>query len=587
MQLNTDTIQTGSATYCPEDNKLRLYVGRVPRPEYDALRAEGWTSTPKQSCQFVAHWTPERRDTALAYGEGMIEDEDQSPAERAADRAERFAGYREKRTDEATGRADRYDAGPQAHGFQSQARAERSAARHDRIADRAGDAWSKAEYWQRRTAGVISHALHVCTPDVRMGRIKILETEIRKAEKARAEYVETFARWTECAAMTDPAAQAKRAELLAGFLHRYDYKHPRPDEVINSHIKASGTSLCTLLDMERNEYGKSITGAEACAMFFARHGAPSGEGDWLTHYRLRLAYENQMMEAAGGRAALVEMAVGGWIGGKQIRKVVRSSVTQQVTSVEIMGTFRRSHYDHKAGESVFTVTQSPHLVNVERLTADVYTPPTPEDIAAMEKLLKDERAARKAAAPPTIPLVNPTDADAERLQAAWNNQNEGNRWSYSGDDKGPPKVARMTQAQYSAASGGSYARGETVEITGGGFKRNSGGSMDRPDCPTVAKVRSWGYRVVILTDKPQKAFASVVWHDPRPDIAAELAEHLPELRKALGVSWLHDMTEEQTALVYRARIVGYAFVSSMSQFGFTDRGNAWAAQVESGATVNA
>ena len=38
---------TGEATYSPEDDKLRLYVGRVPRDEYLALRAEGWTSTPK------------------------------------------------------------------------------------------------------------------------------------------------------------------------------------------------------------------------------------------------------------------------------------------------------------------------------------------------------------------------------------------------------------------------------------------------------------------------------------------------------------------------------------------------------------
>lgn len=339
--------------------------------------------------------------------------------------------------------------------------------------------------------------------------------------------------------------------------------------------------------MHGGEDGQPITGAEACALYLSTHGELAGEGDWLMHYRLRLAYENQMMEAAGGRAALVEMQVGGWIDGKQIRKVVKSSVSGLVTSVEVLKKFHKSRFDPVKKESVFTHYEAPVLVNVERATADVYTPPTPEDVAAIEKLLKDERAARKAAAPPTTPLVNPTDADAERLQAAWNNQNEGQRWTYSGEDKGPPKVARLTQAQYSAASKGSYARVETVEITGGGFKRNSGGGMDRPDCPAVAKVRAWGYRVVILTDKPQKPFAANVWHNPRPDIAAELAARLPELRAALGVSWLHDMTEEGRALVEQARIVGYAFVSSMSQFGFTDRGQAWAARVESGATVNA
>lgn len=76
------------ATYCPEDNKLRLYVGRVPREEYLALKAEGWTSTPKQTCNFVATWSPRRRDTCLAYAE-LIGDEDQPAADRAADRAER------------------------------------------------------------------------------------------------------------------------------------------------------------------------------------------------------------------------------------------------------------------------------------------------------------------------------------------------------------------------------------------------------------------------------------------------------------------------------------------------------------------
>ncbi len=67
------------ATYAPEDDKIRLYVGRVPREEYDFLRAEGWTSTPKQSeagqGEFSAVWTPAREATALHYA-GEIGDED-------------------------------------------------------------------------------------------------------------------------------------------------------------------------------------------------------------------------------------------------------------------------------------------------------------------------------------------------------------------------------------------------------------------------------------------------------------------------------------------------------------------------------
>ena len=78
--MNTTEHKDGRATYSPEDNKLRLYVGRVPRDEYEALRAQGWTSTPKQDCDFVAVWTPDRRDTALDYA-GIIE----SNIERLAD----------------------------------------------------------------------------------------------------------------------------------------------------------------------------------------------------------------------------------------------------------------------------------------------------------------------------------------------------------------------------------------------------------------------------------------------------------------------------------------------------------------------
>ena len=62
-----------SATYSAEDNKLRLYVGRVPRADYERLRAAGYVSTPKQNCDFVATWTPTREDIALSF---LHEDED-------------------------------------------------------------------------------------------------------------------------------------------------------------------------------------------------------------------------------------------------------------------------------------------------------------------------------------------------------------------------------------------------------------------------------------------------------------------------------------------------------------------------------
>jgi hypothetical protein len=431
-----------AATYCPEDNKLRLYVGRVPRDEYETLRAEGWTSTPKQSCDFVAHWTPERVARALSYAD-LIEDEDAGPAERAADRAERFAEYRDKRTDEATGHADRYDAGPAAHGYQSQARADRSAARHDRIAGRAGDAWSKAEYWQRRTGGVISHALHVCTPSVRMGRIKIIETELRGL----------LARWENTSEPMTERAQA-----------------------------------------------------------------------WKTHYELRLAYENQMIDAQGGRAGVVEMEAGGtWLGGT-IAKVNKSSTTGRVVSVGvIVPRVTEWHY------RVTNVPGTPFALcqfETERAKPESYKEPTAESFAKLAEFeaAKQAAAAVRKATVPACPLVNPTDEDAERLQALWNAQivakgersRTASKYNYCPELEGEQsKVLRTTQANYSAVSGGTYSHAATTEIeTGGQARTGYRGQYKGKVCCKLRTTSGEQYkapRVIVLTDKPQKPFPAALW----------------------------------------------------------------------------
>lgn len=124
-----------SATYCPEDDKLRLYCGRVERSTYDHLRENGFQASPKQDCDFVAVWTVRREDIVLEmiHDADDIGDEDYSPQERAADRQERFEGYRDKRASEAGSLADRYEGGDDAYGNQNRGRAERMAARRDRI----------------------------------------------------------------------------------------------------------------------------------------------------------------------------------------------------------------------------------------------------------------------------------------------------------------------------------------------------------------------------------------------------------------------------------------------------------------------
>lgn len=498
---NPDSTNTpefsGRATYCPEDNKLRLYIGRVPREEYLKLRDAGWKALHKQreagGGDFVAHWTPERRDTALEYA-GIIEDEDMGPEERAADRAERFGVYRDKRTDEAAGRADTYDAGPSVHGYQSQARAERAAARHDRIAARACDAWSKAEYWQRRTAGVIAHALHICSPSVRMGRIKELEADLRRHEKA------------------------------------------------------------------------------------------GREDDWTTHYRLRLAYENQMLEAQGGRAGVVEMEVGGtWLGGV-IAKINKSSTTGRVVSVQVVvPAVSGWHYRvSNVPGTAYALAQ----FETERAKPESYQVPTDASrakLAEFEQAKREPSEAYRAKVPP-CPLVNPTDEDAEKIQAIWNQSYS----TYARETEGMPTVLRCTQAVYSANAKGSFARVETAELTGGAFRLRNSHSMRARDFPAVAKVRACGYRVVVLTDKPQKPMPAAVWHDPRPGVIAELETEFAALDAAVRLDWLPEGKDPARGLLERADMVGLVYISSMTQFGFSDLGHTWAkAQREKAAAITA
>lgn len=551
------------ASYSPEDNKLRLYVGRVPRDEYERLRAEGWTTTPKQAenggCNFVATWTPQRRDTALEYGGGVIEDEDQPMAERAADRAERFGGYRDKRLGEAVGHADRYDSQPSAHGYQSQARAERMAARHDRIADRAGDAWSKAEYWQHRTAGVISHALYKSTPGVRMGRIKVLEAELRKFRESQAKYAALYADFQKLSVIADPEKQTAAVLHCVGTRNVYSrYMHPRPETVTNEYIKEHGTDLFDLMGMIRRGYGSDdITGAEACALFFSDSPEPKTETDWTIHLTLRLAYENQMLEAQGGRAAFVEMVPGGWLGSYQIHKVNKSTATGRVVSVNVLApdSSRRDRWgnEYEPGDPRALIPRY-ETINIERFASDVYRPPTAEDLEA----LKGKKADLKAKAPKKepCPLINPTDEDAERLQAIWNEramsareaQYKRHGYSLPVNDCEPQTVLRITQAQYSANSKGEYARCSTRDVFGGGVmgetyynaKEKQLARFGLPVCQ-VRQTSGGNYsahRVIILTDKPQKEFPAAVWK-PRVVAPEAVADGAPKTYagKSRGLSY--------------------------------------------------
>lgn len=176
-----------TATYSPEDNKLRLYPSaRLDKDTYERVRAAGFRWAPKQELFVAPRWTPSREDLCIELA-GEIGDEDTSLTDRAEDRADRFENYREKRAadaDRAYATAQEIMGGiplgqPILVGHHSERHARRDAEKIDRAVGKAVSMWRTSEYWQWRARGVKAHADYKHRPEVIARRIKKLESERR------------------------------------------------------------------------------------------------------------------------------------------------------------------------------------------------------------------------------------------------------------------------------------------------------------------------------------------------------------------------------------------------------------------------
>lgn len=517
----------GRATYSPEDNKLRIYPEGVrvdsvlDETQYANFKKAGYKWASKQDCFVCPRWTPTAEDWALRLC-GEIEDEDYSALERSADRAERFSDYRDKRADEAGAKADAFDAGPSAFGHQSRARAERQARRHDRYRVGAVSQWSKAEYWQSRTAGVISHALHRADPRVRRGRIKTIETDLRKHLKSLEECQRRYDSWrmlkdAEGADVALPAdgdakltAVQAKAYMLAGDGHCWVHFYHPTCEAANARAREiwkHGFSPYELLT--KQDFGglpfEKLTPRQVAELYTAHVCDPSTPGKswhrWTAHYELRLTYERAMLANEGGTAAAVEIEPGGWFGRLQVQKVNKSAATGRVVSVGVIGPHPWKTNDDGTPK---ICVQS---VNIERLPEGAYKPPTDEE----REEFKAKKKAEKDAKTP-CPTINPTPEAAAKLQANWNEWIKAKR-----PDSKPSKVEEMTQKQFSRALEYSSA---IAELSADGRQVSSGGAFK------VRLIRRhWGGAdsVVILTDKPQKPLPLVETASPGLLFAVEVA----------------------------------------------------------------
>jgi len=314
---------TGSATYSPEDNKLRLsFATRLPKELYERVRASGFFWAPKQEIFVAPMWTPARESLAVELC-GEIGDEDKSLVERAEERADRFDDYSASRADDAdrAHKAVETIAGgipfgqPLLVGHHSEKHARRDAEKIENGMRRAVKMWETSVYWTQRAAGAIRAAKYKERPDVRARRIKGIEADKRKQERARADAEKALRFWRGEMKLVNRATGEKlqlviseenRAEihkLLGGALGdpcgRFN--------VVQREGGASweGWSAWNVLEPDETRY----KACPACTVEQCRVAAEQAFTReiercqrWINHYENRLTYERAMLADAGGIA---------------------------------------------------------------------------------------------------------------------------------------------------------------------------------------------------------------------------------------------------------------------------------------------
>jgi hypothetical protein len=280
-----------SATYSPDDNKLRLAATeRLDADTYAKVKAAGFRWAPKQDLFVAPAWTPEREDLCLRLA-GEIEDDDGSLVSRAEDRAERFEGYadaRDRESDQAGTAADRLagmmNGQPILVGHHSEKRHRRDIARMQDNARKSISCWETARYWERRAKAAIRHAAYKERADVRARRIKGLEADLRRVERTAAD-----ARATDAAWVKGPLT-LEHAMMLANMDHG---RFGRWSELRDGKLTPEAARRETL---------------EACEKVLDRCRR------WILHYQGRLTYERGMLAEQGGTLAdQVRPEVGGGV----------------------------------------------------------------------------------------------------------------------------------------------------------------------------------------------------------------------------------------------------------------------------------
>jgi SAM-dependent methyltransferase len=290
-----------TATYSPDDNKLRLYsLTRLGRETFDRVKAAGFKWAPKQDLFVAPMWTPAREDLLLELA-GEIDDEDTSLVDRAGMRAERFGQYSDKREGEAQAArravsaiADHIPLGqPILVGHHSERHARKDAQRIEDGMRRAVRLWETSEYWSHRAAGALRAAKYKERADVRHRRIKGLEADKRKHERTAKEAQTYLAGWQVEGLTMERAMALANGSYMSRCFPLTDFPRDPPASQYEGPM-----GLWSALD------GGVITVEQAREICLRTYAATIAHAQrWIDHYGNRLAYERAMLDEQGGIAA--------------------------------------------------------------------------------------------------------------------------------------------------------------------------------------------------------------------------------------------------------------------------------------------
>ncbi|MEO1986415.1 MAG: DUF3560 domain-containing protein [Martelella sp.] len=272
---NSQSQNTISATYSPEDNKLRLYASRrLDAETFQRVKEAGFKWAPKQELFVAPKWTCAREDLALELA-GEIEPEEMTLAERAQMKAGRLDGLADKRAKQASAFSRAADELSQAFhmgqpilvGHHSERKARKTQERMHSAMDKANKAHKAIGYWNYRAEGVERFANMKNDPRVRARRIKTLLAELRDLQRRLNTAHKALAMWEKLT--TDNLI---RLALGRGAAHALDLYWP----------------------VERGEMTPQQAREKAIAS--ARRTIESDNlARWIAHTLNRLSYEREML----------------------------------------------------------------------------------------------------------------------------------------------------------------------------------------------------------------------------------------------------------------------------------------------------